>query len=883
MAESDDSQAAAGDSARRSPLRLTPGKLIGDRYRIVTRLGGGGMSEVYRADDTRIGRYVALKFPLTSSADPSWSWRLVGEVEMAQSVSHPNVCRVHELGQHGKDVFVSMEFIDGDSLRRILSRNIGALSNEEKLRIAHDLCAGLAAIHDQRILHRDLKPENVMLNSSGRAVITDFGIASYAGGVTDRRSGTPAYIAPEIHAGEPPTPKSDLYSLCLVLYELFTGRLPFEAESDDDRLQLQKTGALALPDPERIDPAIRKAVVRGLAPTAEDRFESAVDLAAALPPSPEMAATAKQRRIVAPETLLVAPQSRLHRPTAWGLLAVALLALPLVAILGSAVQPSQEVAEGEPPVVLASRARDTLRQLGFDSPLKGSQHGYAFEPPDASHPSASDSGALTQLAPVRFWYRQSPERLIPIGLASPFSSYDDPPARSAGTVGVHLDSKGRLLRLDALPPRSDNRSGGAPDVAPDWEALFTVSGLDSTEFRQVPPAWTPVTFADRRRAWLGFHPDRDDLPIRVEAATFQGLPVGFRVFAGVAPASDTVLIKRPWRAATAIGRMLLALWFCAGLIAAVQFARRNLRRRTADRPAAFRVAMVVFIARILVWLLGSSHLPVSADIELLQAGLARSLLAAALVWILYVALEPTVRSLWPERAASWVRLLYGHFRDALVGRDLLIGVVFGLAALLWAQLYLAVPGWLGLSTPRPGSQSPLLWQIGQNNVQILCESLGGAARALAMGIFTVVHAMIVALFGVIGLALLRLVLRQAWLSRTTALLLLTLLTLPSDGHPAAAVIAAAVSSALWLTVVIRFGFLATVTATIIAWLLSSLPMTYATGAWTTGISASTLLVALAVTLWGFVAALDRQPPLRHRLFGLKRSSRHQPTDIGEGG
>ncbi len=827
------------------------------------------MSEVYRADDTRIGRYVALKFPLTSSDDASWSWHLVGEVEVAQCVSHPNVCRVHELGQHGKHFFVSMEFIDGDSLRRILSRNVGALTSDEKLRIAHDLCAGLAAIHDQRILHRDLKPENVMLNSSGRAVITDFGIASYAGGVTDPRSGTPAYLAPEIQAGELPTHSSDIYSLCLMLYELFTGRLPFEAKSAEKRLRLQKAGAPALPDPDEIDPAIRKAIARGLAPAPEERFDSARELAAALPPRPEIAASAKSGRIVAPETLLVIPHTRLRRPIAWGLLAAALLLLPLAVMLGAAVQPIREVAEGEPPVVLVSRARDILRRLGFDSPPKDSLHGYAFEPLDAAHRNASDSGALPQMSPVRFWYRQSPEQLMPLGLGGPFSSYDDPPARNAGTVGVHLDPKGRLLRLDALPPGIDEWSVGAPDVEPDWEALFVAGGLELAEFRQVSPAWTPPAFADRRRAWVGSHPDWGNQPIRVEVATFRGLPVGFRVLAGAAPAPDAALSRRPRRLASATSGLLVALWFCAGLIAAVQFARRNLRRRTADRPAALRVAMAVFIARMLVWLLGSRPFAVSPDIKLLQAGLARSLLAAALVWILYVALEPMVRSLWRERAASWVRLMYGRFRDALVGRDLLIGVVFGLAALLWAQLYVVVPGWLGFPTPGPGSQSNLLWQIGQNNVEILCESLGGNARALAMGIFTVVHAMIVALFGVIGIALLRLVLRRAWLSRTTAWLLLTFLTFPSDGYPAAAVIAAAISSALWLTVVIRFGFLSAVTATVVAWLLSSLPMTPAPGTWTTGISTSTLLITLAVTLWGFVAALQGRPLLRRRLFGLK--------------
>jgi serine/threonine-protein kinase len=762
-----------------------------------------------------------------------------------------------------------MELIDGESLRGILSRTVGVLPDDEKLRITHDLCAGLAAIHDQRILHRDLKPENVMLDSSGRAVITDFGIASYAGAVADRRSGTPAYMAPEIHAGEPPTQHSDIYSLCLVLYELFAGHPPFEAESAEERLRLQEAGAPTLPDSDALDPAIRGAIVRGLAPAADDRFASAVELATALPPRPEIAAAAKGGRVVAPETLLVAPRLRLRRPVAQGLLAAILLALPIVAMISAAVQPGRGMAEGEPPVVLATRAREIIHQLGFEE-LPHSLYGYTLENPGTSLDDASYSGGLTPVSPFRFWYRQGPSRLVPVGFVGPVSSYDDPPAHEPGTVGVHLDAHGRLLRLDALPGQPVDRSHGFPEGEPDWRALLVAAELDSVSLRQDSPTWIPPPFADRRRAWVGHQEERGDKSIRIEAASFRGRPVAFRTFTETPIRLDAALVERPWRIASTAGRLVLSLWFFSALIAAVLLARRNLRLRTADRPAAFRIATIVLVARMLIWLLGPNH-PVSTDYALLQAGLGRSLLAAVLVWVLYVALEPTVRSLWPRQAASWVRLLYGRFRDALLGRDLLVGILFGLAAVLWAQLYVAVPGWLGFQPPRAGSQSPLLWQIGKNSVEILCESLAAPARALAMWIFTVVHAVLYALFGVIGIALLRLVLTRAWLSRTTAFLLLTLITLPPDGHPAAAVLAAMISSALWLTVLIRFGFLATVTATVVAWLLGSLPMAHTPAAWTTGVSAGTLLVVLAVTAWGFVAALGGEPVLRRRFFSLEKT------------
>jgi serine/threonine-protein kinase len=864
-----DSKTLAGGQARRPPLRLSPGKLVGGRYRIVTRLGEGGMGEVYRADDTSIGRYVALKFPAAASDDPSWGWRLVSEVEMAQSVSHPNVCRVHELGRHGKHVFVSMAFIDGESLRRVLSRSVGVLTDDEKLRIAHDLCAGLAAIHDKRILHRDLKPDNVMLDGTGRAVITDFGIASYAGAATDRRSGTPAYKAPEIHTGELPTRRSDIYSLSVLLYELYAGRLPFEAESEEERLRLQHAGAPAWPDPDAVDPAVRTAIARGLSPEPDKRFGSAAELAVALPPRPEMSPVPRRGRTVAPETLLVAPRVQVRRRLAWSLLATIVLTLPPAVWLSSAVQPGRRAAEGKTPAVLASRARDVLLQLGFDEPPADSRYGYLYASPDGRRPNAArhEASALAAqpaVSPFRFWYRQSANPLVALDYGTPFSSYDDPPARGAGDVGLHLDPQGRLLLLDAWPAESKNRPMDSLET--DWQAVFAAAGLDPTRFRRVAPAWIPSIFADRQGAWTGHHPNRDDGSIRVEAAAFRGQVVGFRIFAGEEPAAERAW-TRPWPMASATGQLVLSFWFYAGVIAAVMMARRNLRRRTADRPAAFRIALVVLIARLLVWLLGYPHV-ISADIGPPQAALARALLTATLVWILYVALEPTVRSLWPRYSASWVRVLYGRVRDVLVGRDLLIGVAFGLAALSWAQLYVAVPGWLGFAPPRAGSQNPLLWQIGRGSVDILCESLASPARALAMGIFTVVHAVRVALFGVIGIALLRLILVRAWLSRVAAFLLLVFLTLPSEGHPAAAVIAAAVSSTLWLTVLIRFGLLSTVTATVVAWLLSGLPMAPTLDAWTVSVSAYTLLVVLAVTVGGFVAALGGKPILGRRFFSL---------------
>ena len=151
---------------------------------------------------------------------------------MARRVSHPNVCRVYDVGEVDGLTFLSMEYVDGEDLASLL-RRIGRLVGDKALEIARQLCAGLAAAHREGVLHRDLKPANIMLDGRGRVVITDFGLASLAERVEgiEARNGTPAYMAPEQLAGQEVTARSDIYSLGLVLYEIFTGKRAFAAET----------------------------------------------------------------------------------------------------------------------------------------------------------------------------------------------------------------------------------------------------------------------------------------------------------------------------------------------------------------------------------------------------------------------------------------------------------------------------------------------------------------------------------------------------------------------------------------------------------------------------------------------------------------------------
>ena len=227
--------------------RFPPGTLLGGRYRIVGRLGRGGMGEVYRADDLKLAQPVALKFlPPEVDHDPARLMQLHSEVRMARQVSHPNVCRVYDIDEVDGHTFLSMEYVDGEELGSLL-RRIGRFPVERALEMSRQICAGLAAAHERGVIHRDLKPANVMLDGAGKVRITDFGLAGVTGETV--RAGTPAYMAPEQLAGSEVTAQSDIYALGLVLYELFTGQRAIEAKNVADLVRKREAGiASALAD-----------------------------------------------------------------------------------------------------------------------------------------------------------------------------------------------------------------------------------------------------------------------------------------------------------------------------------------------------------------------------------------------------------------------------------------------------------------------------------------------------------------------------------------------------------------------------------------------------------------------------------------------------------
>jgi serine/threonine protein kinase len=244
------------------------------------------MGEVYRADDLKLDEPVALKFlPEPLAQDEGMLARFYQEVKVARRVTHPNVCRVYDVGEVDGHHFLSMEFIDGEDLASRLRRS-GRPRKREAMEILRQVCRGLAAIHDQGILHCDLKPANLLLDGQGRTRITDFGVARLAGRVsgTDRQGGTPAYMAPEQHAGEEVSTATDIYALGLVSYELTTGERAFRAGTAAELARLHRETPPRAPSSlvADFDPALERVILKCLAKDPRERPASVADVTRAL-------------------------------------------------------------------------------------------------------------------------------------------------------------------------------------------------------------------------------------------------------------------------------------------------------------------------------------------------------------------------------------------------------------------------------------------------------------------------------------------------------------------------------------------------------------------------------------------------------------------------
>jgi Protein kinase domain len=528
--------------------RYVPGTTLADRYRIVSPLGKGGMGEVYRAEDLKLGQTVALKFlPQSLARNEEALARFTREVRLARQVSHPNVCRVFDIGEADGQTFLTMEFVDGEDIASLM-RRIGRLPADKALEIARQVCAGLAAAHEHGIVHRDLKPANIMLDGRGRARITDFGLAGLATEMKgeDARAGTPAYMSPEQFSGGEITAKSDLYSLGLVMYEIFTGKKPYEAATYDEMARLREKSAPTAPSThlKEIDPLVERVMLRCMEKDPAKRPSSALQVSAALPGGDPLAAALAAGETPSPEMVAAAGEKKGLRPAiAWCCLLLIVVGLVATVVLAQKTQLLNLVPLPSPPEVLAAKARDMAREFGYTAAPVDTAYAFTFRPGFLDYIEKNDRSLtrwnkLSSGVPptVVFWYRESPVFMSNITLGSwGLVDPDNPPNLISGMSRIFLDTEGHLLRFQAVPPQFD-ASTEAVASPPNWGRLFGAAGLDASQFKPVPPQWTPLSATDARAAWEGIWPGHPELPVRVEVASYRGKPVYFNlIFAWTRP------------------------------------------------------------------------------------------------------------------------------------------------------------------------------------------------------------------------------------------------------------------------------------------------------------------------------------------------------------
>lgn len=823
---------------------FTPGTILADRYRIIGLLGRGGMGEVYRADDLKLGQAVALKFlPPKLAEDPVRRERFFAEVRITRQLSHPNICRVYDIGEIDGRHFLSMEFIDGEDLASLLKR-IGHLTNEKALDIARQLAAGLAAAHERGVLHRDLKPANIMLDGHGRVRITDFGLAIAQGdeSQTTEIAGTPAYMAPEQLAGKGATVRSDMYSLGLVLYEIYTGKKAFTATTLAELREQKETHTpRAISElREGMDPVVERLIRRCMEKDPNARPSSVAQLALALPGGDPLAAAIAAGETPSPEMVAASGSKEGLRPAiAWGILTFIVLGTVAIMWMNDRLMLHRRIPFEKSPDVLVERSKEIINKAGYPAEYADSDYGFMenLDIPSVlkNRDKSSDRWKNLDARAILFWYRQSPG---PLGTwIGPSGPANNPPLQLPGEILVVLDTEGRLVALRAVPPRESSPSETAV-AAPDWKLVFGEAGLDITQWTKVDAQRNPSSYADTRNAWQGMLPNRPGIPVRIEAAGYQGKPVDFEIIGLWTEAAQIGSFRSPPNAWVVIP--LLGLFLLAVIAGGIFLALRNLRFGRGDRRNAARLSLFAIACLGIAQILTVHYAPLIWGVVLVVIGTGLFLLVGVLIWILYIAMEPFVRRRWPQVLISWTRLFSGDWRDPLVARDALLGCALGI---LGACIFCFQRGYIDLQ-PETFAFSTVL------GIRFFIAGLLGRVVGNVFGV----------LVYICFLYLLTIILRNQKAAFTAYILILFFLNaLQAANFWIFPLILLFV--ALHLFLLVRFGLVAAFFANFVQNLFIYFPITYDTSAWYSEEGFVALALLAAIVLYAFRTSLGSRPLL----------------------
>jgi hypothetical protein len=508
------------------------------------------------------------------------------------------------------------------------------------------------------------------------------------------------------------------------------------------------------------------------------------------------------------------------------------------------------------PEVLEKKAREILTKLGYEGRPADKASGFNFGDDLIGYVTKNDKpqpdwdSVFAHPSPLfQFWYRQSPENMMATGfwrtsITPGVVDEKDPPTIVPRMVNVELDPQGRLLYFLGVPPEKEAQPQTL--AAANWTMLFEAAQLDSQQFRKVAPEWTANVATDLREAWDGTWPGTTR-PLHIEAASFHGKPVFFSLMGPwTNPQNATTNLPT---AMQRIGRLIGMSLTVTLIVVGVTLARWNYKKGRGDVRGAWRVALVVFGLELLVCVFRAHFVPGIASLEILAIAASTGLFIAALIFVVYLALEPYVRRIWPQTIISWTRLLDGRFRDPMIGRDVLTGTLLGIS---WCLVFLC-----GYLFKLKHGALPLIGGA---------EYMLGARVTAGLWFSTIVSSMLGVMNFFFLLVMLQRLVRNRWLAAGIFVLVFALPRMAGSDHVWADAIVWILIYAIAAYAVVRFGLIALAMACIVANTMLNIPCTKDLSRWYAPNVLFVVLIFVAIAVWGAYTSLGGKKLMKDEAF-----------------